>query len=169
MPRITHADALSSPIGYGVKAQDSIASCADLKHWPFIDADGAIQKTVVKEFSPPLKKWLPGHRGVDIALPRSGSVHVVAPARGEITFSGKVAGKSDLSMKTEEGVVFSFEPASSELTAGTEVKAGERIGTVEGESDHCNDSCVHWGARRNGVYVDPLLALSPLRIILKPL
>lgn len=170
MPQITHASVLASSTGYGTMTQDSSSTqCTDLKYWPLIDSDGVAQKTVVKGFSPPLEKWLPGHRGVDIALPRSGPVHVVAPARGVITFSGKVAGKSDLSMKTEEGIIFSFEPASSELSAGTEVKAGERIGKVGGKSDHCNDSCVHWGARRNGVYVDPLLALSPLRIILKPL
>ncbi|MCI1901429.1 MAG: M23 family metallopeptidase [Bifidobacteriaceae bacterium] len=135
---------------------------------PVLTPSGKRANRIAREFDPPAQKWLAGHRGIDIDAPAHSKV--LAPVNGTVKFVGKVAGKSEVSFSafSDDTVIFSFEPAQTRLHVGDSLTKGEPLATVQGESDHCADTCVHWGARRNGVYVDPRTALDPVRIILKP-
>jgi murein DD-endopeptidase MepM/ murein hydrolase activator NlpD len=47
---------------------------------------------------------------------------------------------------------------------GAEVHAGEVVATMAGGITHCSpQSCLHWGVRKDGNYVDPLSLLPILR------
>ena len=69
----------------------------------------------------------------------------------------------------------SVEPLEVDPSAGTELPAGSRIGrgdrfaTVAGGSDHCGESCVHWGVRAGDErYLDPVGQTEARKIVLKP-
>ena len=52
--------------------------------------------SVVTPFDPPARRWLPGHRGVDLAAePYS---PVLSPADGTVSFAGAVAGRPVVSI-----------------------------------------------------------------------
>lgn len=122
--------------------------------------------TVIRGFEPPPEEWLAGHRGVDLEA-RPGT-EVFAPAAGTVHFSGMVAGRPVLTLRVGSHLS-SFEPVESTLRAGERVEAGAVLGTLAAEPRHCPDSsCVHWGVRQNGAYVDPmgLLAVSRSPILL---
>lgn len=97
---------------------------------------------VISGFDPPERPWLAGHRGVDLAA-ESGD-ELVAPADGVVSFTGKVGGKDVVSIR--HGFLTStFEPAVSGLDHGAVLRQGERFALVDGVSDHCGETCVHWG------------------------
>lgn len=106
--------------------------------------------------------WSPGHRGVDLAtVPRA---VVRAPAEGVVRFAGVVAGRGVLTIDHGGGAVSSFEPVSSTLRPGTTVRRGEAVAVVTPPPSgrtHCfPQTCLHWGVRQDGVYVDPLTYLA---------
>lgn len=116
---------------------------------------------VLRGFAAPAQRWLPGHRGVDLRA-ATGTI-VRAPAGGVVAFVGVVAGKPVVSIDHAdpdgEGLIrTTYEPITSAVAAGAPIRAGEALGTVAGGS-HCAGDCLHWGARRDGEYVDPLSLL----------
>ncbi len=121
--------------------------------------------SVLRGFEPPAKPWLSGHRGVDLATRRGDELK--APAQGIISFAGTVAGKSVVSIRHGE-MTSTFEPASTALSVGDAVRQGEPFAQVQGASDHCADSCVHWGIKRQDGYLDPVAQTLHRRIALKP-
>lgn len=123
----------------------------------------------VRKFDRPAQNWLPGHRGVDLAA-EHGAV-ILAPETGTIVFAGTVAGKSVVSIRhgTAGNLVSTFEPARTSLHPGDQVERGRAWGTVQGHSDHCDGTCLHWGLRtsdRN--YLNPMSKVDRHRILLKP-
>lgn len=121
---------------------------------------------IVKAFNPPPKPWMAGHRGVDLAAKPGTSLF--APADGVISFVGKVAGKSVVTIRHGE-LTSTFEPAVTNLSVGVSVKQGQKFGHVEGGSDHCGKRCVQWGLKRkNRTYVNPSSMTVRKRIVLKP-
>ncbi|WP_330059161.1 M23 family metallopeptidase [Paenarthrobacter sp. Z7-10] len=95
-----------------------------------------------------------GHRGVDLLA--AAGAHIRAPAAGHIVFAGWVVDRPVLTIAQAGGILSSFEPVTSSLTVGTPVTAGQLLGTVV-LNRHCPpSSCLHWGVRRLGLYVDPL-------------
>lgn len=118
-------------------------------------------------FDRPEWQWSPGHRGVDISL--NGMHELLAPSDGAISFSGMVAGKSVVSIDTGP-YTLTFEPAHTQLAVGDKVHRGKRFASVGGQSDHCGESCVHWGVKRTGRrdYLDPASFLRPMQIRLVP-
>jgi hypothetical protein len=47
--------------------------------------------------------------------------------------------------------------------AGATVQIGQVIGRILGTHDMCRpDRCLHWGARRGDIYIDPMRLLNPL-------
>ena len=83
------------------------AACRTSMQWPLEHAQ------VIGEYDAPAKQWLPGHRGLDLrARPQDA---IIAPADGVVAFSGKVAGKSVVTLRhgAEMGSLTStFEPRS---------------------------------------------------------
>jgi murein DD-endopeptidase MepM/ murein hydrolase activator NlpD len=123
---------------------------------------------VVRDFDPPPKPWLSGHRGVDLGTASDG-VQVTSPAAGTVSFVGVVVDRPVITIDHGNGLRSSFEPVESSLAAGSAVGAGQTIGTVL--PGHCPAaSCVHWGVRRGEDYVNPLQFVMDLRpSILLPL
>jgi murein DD-endopeptidase MepM/ murein hydrolase activator NlpD len=123
---------------------------------------------LLRDFDPPPKPWLSGHRGVDLGT-ASDAVQVTSPAPGTVSFVGVVVDRPVITIDHGNGLRSSFEPVNSTLTAGSVVGAGQEIGTVL--AGHCRAaSCVHWGVRRGEDYVNPLQFVMDLRpSILLPL
>jgi murein DD-endopeptidase MepM/ murein hydrolase activator NlpD len=139
---------------------------------------------VVRPFDPPEHDWLPGHRGVDLAA-APGDV-VGAPAAGVVSFAGPVGGRHVVVVAHPDGLRSSLEPVSGGPPAGTPVRAGEPVGTLDVAPDdpptgsgrrgaaaagHCAPGdCLHWGVRRGETYLDPLALLGEAPpIVLLPL
>jgi murein DD-endopeptidase MepM/ murein hydrolase activator NlpD len=123
---------------------------------------------VLRNFDPPPKPWLSGHRGVDLGT-ASDAVQVTSPAAGMVSFVGVVVDRPVITIDHGNGLRSSFEPVESSLAAGSAVGEGQTIGTVL--PGHCPGApCVHWGVRRGEDYVNPLQFVMDLRpSILLPL
>jgi murein DD-endopeptidase MepM/ murein hydrolase activator NlpD len=116
---------------------------------------------VVRPFAPPPTPYAAGHRGVDLAT--IAGAGVTAAAAGTVTFSGPVAGRGVVVIAHADGVSTEYEPVDSSVRRGDLVARGDVIGHVAGTHDGCApDSCLHWGARRDGTYFDPMSLLRPL-------
>lgn len=144
-------------------AVSSSQACAALMVWP------VTHPMVIKHFEQPSRLWSSRHRGVDLAA-QPGDV-IMAPASGTVRFSGDVAEKSVVSIEHDTGFISTFEPAITQLPVGTPVQRREIIGTIQGISDHCGSSCLHWGVKTQAGeerYVDPESLVVQRSIDLKP-
>src|SRR5689334_2947117 len=116
---------------------------------------------VVRAFEAPATPFGPGHRGVDLAT-RTGAA-VRAAAAGVVSFAGAVAGRGVVVVQHADGVSTEYEPVIPTVRRGATVRGGQLLGHVHGRHGGCAPgACLHWGARRDGVYFDPLLLLAPL-------
>jgi len=133
---------------------------------------------VTRFFLRPAERWSAGHRGVDLAAEPGTTVH--SPVSGVVEFAGPVAGRTVLTVVRPDGLRTSLEPLADVAEAGTRVAAGDALGVLAapavpagsaaaGATGHCGTvSCLHWGARRDGEYVDPLGLLEPDAVVLLP-
>jgi murein DD-endopeptidase MepM/ murein hydrolase activator NlpD len=120
---------------------------------------GALE--VVAVFAAPPTPYAAGHRGVDLAS--SPGQAVLAAGAGRVSFAGRVAGRGVVVIAHAAGVSTEYEPVSPLVHAGDAVSLGQPIGQVTGDHRGCAPGgCLHWGARRAGVYFDPLRLLEPL-------
>ena len=135
------------------------AAAAGSWAWPV-----AAPHPVVRPFIAPATPYSPGHRGIDIAAP-GGTVR--APTAGVVHFAGVVVDRPVLSIRHPGGLLSSYEPVVATVTEGQSVKRGEVIGTVI--PGHCGLTCLHFGVRLDGEYVNPLAYLGGIpRAILLP-
>lgn len=121
---------------------------------------------VERGFDPPPQPWLPGHRGVDL----TGSVgeSVLAAGAGVVSFAGRVARIPVISIRHAGGLLTTYQPVRSRLSAGEPVRLGQAIGRLVETGSHCAPAaCLHWGLRRGVDYLDPLalLHLNPVRLL----
>jgi murein DD-endopeptidase MepM/ murein hydrolase activator NlpD len=120
--------------------------------------------TVVHPFEPPATVYASGHRGVDLSA-EAGTV-VAAAGPGTVTFAGSVAGRGIVVIAHGGGVSTEYEPVDPVVRAGQALVGGDLIGRVDGTHLGCApDACLHWGARRDGNYFDPMSLLRPLGAI----
>lgn len=129
--------------------------------WPL-----APRPAVVRVFDKPEHDWLPGHRGVDLAGSRGQAV--LAAGDGIVVFAGIVAGKPVVSIDHPGGLRTTYEPVTASITVGRRLTRGTVIGVLDDGHPPCSP-CLHWGARRDGEYVDPLGLIHRAPIRLKPL
>jgi len=124
---------------------------------------------VVRRFDPPPQPWLAGHRGVDLS--GSPGVAVRAAGAGTIVYAGDVAGRGVVSVSHSGGLRTTYEPVVVQgLSVGDSVTAGQEIGRLtEGHPGCPAAACLHWGLRRGGDYLDPLVLLGLGRVRLLPL
>ena len=128
--------------------------------WP---TEGAHR--VVRDFRAPTSPWGPGHRELDLAAE---GPHLLAPTHATVSFSGEVAGKGVLTLRTPEGLLISFEPVEALVEQGEQVAKGQIIGRVL--PGHCPQACIHIGLREKGLYRSPRQELGVLqRSVLLPL
>jgi murein DD-endopeptidase MepM/ murein hydrolase activator NlpD len=137
--------------------------------WPLVGPDGS-PPTVTRPFDPPVHRWLPGHRGVDLVAP--GATEVLAAGPGTVAFAGTLFGQGVV-VVAHGAVRTSYEPVSPAATlhVGDSVAAGTPLGTLN--PGHCRGSpCLHWGlltGHGHGVrYYDPLLLLGLVHLRLEP-
>jgi murein DD-endopeptidase MepM/ murein hydrolase activator NlpD len=121
--------------------------------WPLSPAP-----QVLRRFAVGPQPWSPGHRGVDLGA--EAGQHVLAAGAGTVAFAGLVAGRGVITVAHDGGLRTTYEPVIAEVTAGQAVTAGDALGVLAPGS-HCTTTCLHWGALRGDVYVDPLTLLSP--------
>lgn len=134
---------------------------------------------VIHPFEKPAQRWSAGHRGVDLAVPDRDR-NVYAPAPGKVVFSGTVVNRKVLVIAHPDGRRSTFEPMDKALPVGTEVTAGDAVGTVaapesageNGEHPYrrCSTPCLYWGVRQGGArgdgsgreaeYVNPMSLLG---------
>lgn len=118
--------------------------------------------TVIADFDPPEPNWLPGHRGIDLAV-EPGDV-VVSPRAGVVVFAGQVAGTPVVVVS--HGIVRStYQPVAGSRPVGSVVSAGQPIGRMTDGASHCAPSCLHWGARVADRYVDPRILLGAHHVV----
>lgn len=140
---------------------------ADAAPAPLVLSPPVSPLIVARLASLPAPPWRAGHRGID--LDANVGDRVTAPAAGVVSFVGFVVDRPVVSVRHDGGLVTSLEPVDSALSAGDVVARGQTVGTVADDRGHCAPwTCVHWGLRLNGVYVDPLDYLDgygPIRLL----
>jgi murein DD-endopeptidase MepM/ murein hydrolase activator NlpD len=128
--------------------------------WPLAPAP-----EVVRGFDPPDLPWGSGHRGVDLF--GTPGQRVRAAMAGRVSFAAVLAGRGVVVV--DHGATrTTYEPVMALVAVGTQVAAGEVIGTLELGASHCFPAaCLHWGWRRGERYLDPLLlvGLAPVRLL----
>ncbi|MHA2789244.1 M23 family metallopeptidase [Corynebacterium sp. S7] len=113
----------------------------------------------------PQKNWLPGHRGVDLALPIGGDV--LAAEAGTIAFAGVVFGTPTISIDHADGIRTTYQPVHAQVAVGDVVLEGQIIGRLGHPFDDYPG--LHWGARTGpDLYINPLSLLDRPTIRLKP-
>jgi murein DD-endopeptidase MepM/ murein hydrolase activator NlpD len=115
---------------------------------------------VLRPFVPPPTPYAAGHRGVDLAA--GPGAPVAAAAAGTVRFAGPVAGRGVVVLVHPDGIATEYEPVRPLVRAGQAVGPGQVVGRIAGRHAGCPSSCLHWGARRGGTYLDPLSLLRPL-------
>ncbi|WP_396641258.1 murein hydrolase activator EnvC family protein [Microbacterium sp.] len=121
---------------------------------------------VSRAFVAPPNPYGAGHRGVDIAV--AGEHSVRAPAGGVVAFAGRVADRSVITISHAGGIVSTLEPVDPLVGAGDRVQRGQLIATL-GSGGHAEPGRLHWGARLNGEYINPLVLLGAMpRAVLLP-
>jgi hypothetical protein len=136
---------------------------------PAAAADWPLQPRpeVVRGFEPPPARWLPGHRGVDLA--GSPGQPVLSATAGTITYAGQLAGRGVIVVSHGQTRT-TYEPVVASVRTGATVTSGEPIGRLSAAGSHCSPSpCLHWGLRRGDEYLDPLELLGSLPVRLLPL
>lgn len=123
---------------------------------------------MTRAFQQPDTPYGPGHRGVDLAAAPDQPVLAAGP--GVVVFAGQVAGRGVVSIDHDGGLRTTYEPVTPTVPAGTQVFAGQPIGTVDPGHPGCPvAACLHWGVRRGEEYLDPLgLIRTRSAIRLKP-
>jgi murein DD-endopeptidase MepM/ murein hydrolase activator NlpD len=95
---------------------------------------------------------------------------VLAAGDGTVVFAGMVAGRPVVSIDHTGGLRTTYEPVDPWVAAGQQVARGSPIGALRTGHPGCPvQACLHWGLRRGGAYLDPLLLLRPPRVRLLPM
>ena len=105
---------------------------------------GAGHSDLLDPFVAPEMPWSSAHRGIDIRITTE---DIVAPADGEVIFVGQVVDRPVVTIRHANGLLSSLEPVDSDLEVGRMVTAGDRLGTISAEGQHCAVQCIHWGVR----------------------
>lgn len=126
---------------------------------------------VSNPFIAPPGPYAAGHRGVDLEAVDGASIgatSVLSPATGIVAFSGQVAGRGVITIDHGGGLVTTLEPVQSDLRAGESVARGEVVATLS-LGGHTAPGAMHFGVRRNGEYINPLLLYDGVpRAVLLP-
>lgn len=117
-------------------------------------------------FEAPAHRYGAGHRGIDLRGDPAEPIR--SPAPGTVAFSGTVARRGILTIDHGDGLVTTLEPVESELEVGTVVDRGEDVARLS-VGGHATPGALHFGVRRNGEYINPLLLLGEVpRAVLLP-
>jgi murein DD-endopeptidase MepM/ murein hydrolase activator NlpD len=146
-----------SPIASGT---DRIRFVAPLQvgtwAWP-------VQGPVIRGFEPPDTPFGSGHRGIDIAA--APGTPILAAEAGTVSFAGRVAGELFVTIVHGGGLSSTYSWVSSTaVRKGDVVSRGQPIGSTGTGPPGASVPHLHFGAKRDGEYVDPILLLAPLGV-----
>lgn len=127
-------------------------------HWP-----SRTPVKILRPFDPPSSPWGSGHRGVDLDI--SAGSEIFSAREGTVFFVGTIAGSPSISIKHSELIRTTYTPVKSDLTVGTAVAAGQKIGILQ-----AGHPGLHFGAKIDDYhYLNPLLLiLGPIRLLPNP-
>ncbi|MGQ0669573.1 MAG: murein hydrolase activator EnvC family protein [Actinomycetota bacterium] len=135
-----------------VPANVRVASAWGSWPWPVVGP-------VVRAFDPPSTPFGAGHRGIDIAVPYGTSI--AAPAPGVVSFAGPVGGQLFVSVDHGGGLVTSYSWLSIvAVRRGDAMIPGTILGLTGVGHPGLTITHLHFGARQDGVYIDPMSLLS---------
>jgi murein DD-endopeptidase MepM/ murein hydrolase activator NlpD len=118
-------------------------------------------------FDPPPQRWLPGHRGVDLAA--SADLPVTAAGSGTVVFADDLAGRGVISIVHANGLRTTYEPVDPLVAAGETVTTGQTIGHLQPGHASCPGAiCLHFGLKRGPLYLDPMLLFGAGKVRLLP-
>jgi murein DD-endopeptidase MepM/ murein hydrolase activator NlpD len=118
---------------------------------------------VIRGFEAPSSPYTAGHRGIDIAT--AFGTPVVASSPGVVAFAGKVAGSLFISIDHRDGVRTTYSWLSSiAVKKGQQLKRGDVIGLSGFGHPGASELHLHFGAKLNGDYIDPLELLRPIDV-----
>ncbi|WP_167389310.1 murein hydrolase activator EnvC family protein [Corynebacterium amycolatum] len=120
---------------------------------------------VLRDYTPPEKRWQPGHRGVDLNASPGQPIRASAP--GVVHFAGSIAGMTSVSIMHADGIRTTYQPIDTALEKGDHVAAGQVIGHLVVNAKHPEPG-LHWGALRGKDYLNPLDLIQRRPIVLKP-
>ena len=111
---------------------------------------------VVAVYDAPDDPFAAGHRGIDVSAPLGSPVR--AAAAGTVSFAGTVAGNTTVTIDHDAAVKTSYSfLASLSVKKGQVVRRGTVVGTLgRGHPSSGLPPHVHFSARRNGAYFDPM-------------
>ena len=118
-----------------------------------------VHGAVLRPFEQPANPFSAGHRGIDIAAPFGTAIR--APADGIVSFAGVVAGSLFISIDHDGGIRTSYSWVSAVgVKKGQSVRAGAVIGSTGQGHPGSDRTHLHFSARLNGDYIDPMLLLG---------
>lgn len=157
------AGALSSGGGVGGVVRAAEPRAGPRWRWPT-----SPRPALARPFVPPTSTWGAGHRGLDLLATPGQQVHAVEA--GVVTHAGVLAGRGTVTVTAPDGLRSTYEPVDAVVREGEHVRAGSLLGTLDPGPSHCAPrACLHLGAVRGRVYLDPWPLLAGARIRLLPL
>lgn len=133
------------------------ASAAGSWTWP-------VTGPVVGPFDAPTSPYGTGHRGIDIAAPLGSPVH--APAPGLVAFAGPVGGSLFVTVDHGGGIESTYSWLSAvAVRRGDVVLTGSVLGSSGPGHAGATPAHLHFGVRRDDVYVDPIEYLVPGSVV----
>jgi murein DD-endopeptidase MepM/ murein hydrolase activator NlpD len=122
-----------------------------------------VQGPVIRGFDPPDTPFGAGHRGIDIAT--APGTPILAPAAGTVSFAGRVGEELFVTIVHGGGLSSTYSWISSTtVRKGDLVSRAQPIGTTGNGTPGASIPHLHFGAKLDGEYVDPLLFLAPLGV-----
>lgn len=121
---------------------------------------------IARGYAAPAHEYGPGHRGID--LEAVGGPEVRAPAAGVVAFVGSIAGRGIVTIDHGDGLVTTLEPVVPGVEVGASVERGQEVAVLS-VGGHAATGTLHFGVRRDGEYINPLLLLGGIpRAVLLP-
>jgi murein DD-endopeptidase MepM/ murein hydrolase activator NlpD len=159
---VTRAGARAAVLGSRLVGEAGVGRrAATLWGWPLVGTP-----EIVGAYDPPARRWLPGHRGIDLA--GVAGEEVLAVDAGVVSYSGQIAGVGIVAVTHASGLRSTYQPVDDRVRQGARVGRNDPIGVLD-VGGHCVLlDCLHLGARRGDTYVDPTPLLQPLVLSLLP-
>lgn len=123
-----------------------------------------VRGRVLRGFEPAATPYGPGHRGIDIEAEHGTPVR--AAERGVVVFAGRIGGERFIALVHADGIRTTYSWLSRvDVREGDAVRRAEVIGGSGGGHPGSDGGHLHFGARIDDVYLDPLTLLEPVSLV----
>lgn len=149
-------------VGFAVPMAAGRAEPVDRFGWPLLP-----RPRVTKAFQPESRPYGPGHRGADLV--GVAGQQVLAAGDGVVVYAAPLASRGVVSVDHPGGLRTTYEPVVAMVRPGQRVSRGQVLGTLQVGHPGCpGPACLHWGLRREHIYLDPLLLVRGGHVRLLP-